>query len=406
MDKKKIILLHHVSDQGGGTKSLIDVALMLRDKYDVVLCLPKGSDTTIGFAAEYGISCHELRTPVPTCNVFSGGPSILSRNFLKGIFRFSRINDLVGELMSLKPDVLILNSLVTSLIAKRIPSTVVVICFIRETLVQSPLMRLFRQTFEKRIDGVAYIAEHEKRVFNIKKPYQAVLPDTVEPKSISLVSKEEARNICGLKQDLYYVLYMGGSAKLKGFDTILEAAIHTDDNVCVVILGNISLGRFTLKNVLLHLYNPGYVRYLLRVRKFMALLRDDPRVLFLGYRSDISTLMCSCDVIAFPSSEPHQPRPCIEAGVYGKPVILSDFEATREFFVDGYNALVFKPNNGKELAAKIIMLIQDEELADRLGDHNRLMSKEKHDYETIQKDTLTFIEDTISSKMKASHEQG
>ena len=398
MDKKRIILLHHVPDQGGGTKSLIDIALMLREEYDVVLCLPRGSYTTIQYAAEYGITCHELRTPIPTCNIFSGSPGLLSRNFIKGIINFRKINALVDELIDLKPDVLILNSFVTSLIARKIPNTVGVICFIRETLVWSPLMGFFRRTFENHIDGVAYIAEHEKEFFNLEKPLQVVIPDTLEPKSVEFFPKDEARSLSGLEQERYYALYMGGSARIKGFDTILQASSLLPQSACVLLLGDISTNRFTNKNIILHLYNPGYVRYLLRAKKYMSILKDDPRIQLLGYRSDISVLMCASDVIVFPSSKAHQPRPCIEAGVYGKPVILSDFEATKEFFIEGYNALVFKPNDGADLADKITMLMHDSELSDELGDHNQLMSAHRHDFYSIQRDTLNFIKDIVRKR--------
>lgn len=395
MQKKRIILLHHVPEQGGGTKSLIDIAVMLQDEYDVVLCLPKGSGTTVNYASQFGIVCTELKTPIPTINAFSGGPSIISRAFIRGLLNYRKVDSLVEELMSLNPDVIIMNSLVTSIIAKKIPPSVKIICFIRETLIRSPFTVLLRSIFNKHIDGVAYIAEHEKRVFNLKNPLQVIIPDVVKPDTVKQYGKSEARVCCKLDQDRFYVLYMGGSAKLKGFDTILSAATNMDSRACVLILGNIDTGRFTIKNAIMHLHNPGYVGFLLRVKKNLKRLENDPRICMLGYRSDISALMCASDVIVFPSSKPHQPRPCIEAGIYGKPVILSDFEATREYFMDGYNALVFSPNDGADLAEKITMLMHDPALSDELGEHNRLMSAAKHDYYSIQGKTLGFIKEIV-----------
>ena len=46
---------------------------------------------------------------------------------------------------------------------------------------------------------------------------------------------------------------MGGGARLKGIDTILKAVTYLDDNYCVLIVGNIKLSYFSVKNILMHL---------------------------------------------------------------------------------------------------------------------------------------------------------
>lgn len=396
MSRQHIVLLHHVSDQGGGTKSLIDIAVMLKDKYKVTICLPKGSGETIGIAKKFDITCYEMLSKIPALNVFSGGPAFFSKSFITGLIKFKHIEALSNELMKLEPQILIFNSIVTSLIARKIPDTVRKICFIRETLVPSVFNRLLKGTFENYIDGVAYIAEHEKRVFNLKKPIQVVIPDTLDPSSIECFSQEEAVSFFAFDSSKFYILYMGGSARLKGFDTMLDTMSHLNDNYCAIIVGNIQYKFFTWKNILLHIYNIRYALFLVRCKRLLKKLREDSRVKFLGYQKEISKIMCASDVIVFPSSKPHQPRPCIEAGMYSKPVILSDFEATSEFFVDGYNALVFKPKNGKDMADKIEMLNNNIELRKQIGENNYEMSYKKHNFVTIQEETLEFINKIVS----------
>ena len=39
---KTVVIVHHTGEWGGGTKSLIDLCEMLRDDYNVIVCIPKG----------------------------------------------------------------------------------------------------------------------------------------------------------------------------------------------------------------------------------------------------------------------------------------------------------------------------------------------------------------------------
>lgn len=388
--RKRIILLHHVKAQGGGTKSLIDIAYMLKKDFDVLLCLPKGSYETVKFASKYNISCHEMQCQIPTLNVFSGGPKVLSKNFISGIIPFIGINKCVKELLDLEPDVVVFNSIVTSIIASRIPGDIKKICFIRETFIHSPFNTLYRYVFENYIDGVAYIANHEKIFFKIKKPKQIIIPDTLEPSTIKYYEDDDL-NKNEYNKSCFKILYMGGSAFLKGFDVVLNAMTYLNSNFKLMIVGYVKKEMFTIRNIIKHFYNIEYTHYLLKTRKLIKQLEGNANIQFLGYQDDISKLMCTCDVVVFPSNKPHQPRPCIEAGMYKKTVILSDFEATKEFFINNYNALTFIPGSGKDLANKIIFLQSHSDIKKQLELNNYKMSMEEHNFELIQEKTLSFI---------------
>lgn len=395
LEKKHVILLHHTSAQGGGTKSLIDIAIMLKDEYKVTVCIPSGSKETIELANRYLIDCYEIKTRIPTLNVFSGSAGVFSGSFVKGILGFLYIDSCVNELLSLNPDVVILNSLVTSIIARRIPKNIKVICFIRETFEKSIFDKYIKNTFEHYIDGVAYIAEHEKNYLQIKLPKQVVIPDTLEPSSIRILDQNEAIKSLGLRENNYHILFMGGGSRLKGFDIVLESVKYLSCDFRVLIVGNINYELYSISNMLKHFYNFKYLTYLIRTRRLLKTLNNDCRLVLMGYQTDISKLMSACDVVVFPSLKPHQPRPCIEAGMYHKPVVLSDFEATKEYFINKYNALTFEPCSGKDLAKKLYMLKSDSDIRKMIGENNYLMSSKMHNYDEIQKKTNSFINEVI-----------
>ena len=394
MSREHIVILHHTSEQGGGIKSAVDLAVMLSEEYKVTICFPKGSTESVRFVNDYEINCYEMENPIPTLNVYSGAPGIISRRFIKGLCNYIWVDKVAEELLKLKPSVLIFNSIVTSFVAKKIPDYVKTICFIRETFVDSIFNNYFKMLLSKYFDGVAYIANHEKEYLNIKGVKQEIIPDTLEPQSYVMIDRKEARIKCDLEQDVFYILYMGGSSIIKGFDVMLEATRFLGNKTCVLVLGKVDWKRFSVRNILFHLHNIKATKYYIRTRRLLTRLKSDSRIKYLGYRSDISNIMCACDVVV-PSNMPHQPRPCIEAGMYKKPVIISDYKATSEYFIDNYNALTFIPRNGKDLANKIQIIKNDNNLKNTIAENNYKMSIKKHNYYKIQRLVRSFVKEIV-----------
>ena len=97
----------------------------------------------------------------------------------------------------------------------------------------------------------------------------------------------------------------------------------------------------------------------------------------------------------FPSTSVHQPRPCIEAGAYGKSVVISDYNETGEYFKDGFNAIVFAPGNSKELVEKIKKLYNNRDLLKELGEHNRIMTETKHNFYSCKDIITTHIQKNV-----------
>ena len=66
---------------------------------------------------DFGIDYYRMRVKIPTLNIYSGASNIFSTSFLKGIIHIFNIDNIAEELIALGPDIIIFNSIVTSLIA-------------------------------------------------------------------------------------------------------------------------------------------------------------------------------------------------------------------------------------------------------------------------------------------------
>lgn len=390
--RKTVLILHHVSGLGGGTNSLIDMALMLKDKYRAIICVPDGSEEMCKLAEKFEIEAYEVKTPIPSFNLYSGMPGYFNRYFWSRILRFRKNKQLVAELMQLHPNAVFFNTSVTALIAKDLPQTVKKVCIVRETFIPSPLNRIIWNNFERRFDGVAYIAQHEMDYIHITRPLQIVVPDCLEPAAITIYDRAEMRREYGIPCDCFCALFMGGLDRIKGLDVMLKAAERLDESFKVIVAGKIDMRRFSWKFLVMHLYHFSLVRYLLSVRKRLKRLTKAGKVIQTGYILDIAPYMSMCDTVVFPSTAAHQPRPCIEAGNFERSCVLSDFDATKEFFKDGYNALTFQPGNDRDLAEKLRFLHENPEINVQLAANNRKMSRKKHDFAATQKKLAGFFE--------------
>jgi len=83
------------------------------------------------------------------------------------------------------------------------------------------------------------------------------------------------------------------------------------------------------------------------------------------------------DVFAFPSTYETQGIVALEAMASGMPVVAAKAKAIPEFVKDGENGYLFKPNDAKELAEKILMAIENKELGKKAFEYAKRYSIEK-----------------------------
>jgi glycosyltransferase involved in cell wall biosynthesis len=95
--------------------------------------------------------------------------------------------------------------------------------------------------------------------------------------------------------------------------------------------------------------------------------RDQERVVFTGYRSDVPALLHAFDVVVMPSHWEGFGMVAVEAMAAGRPLIATSASSLRELVTDDINGRVVPPRDPHALATGMIELAEDAELRDRLG---------------------------------------
>ncbi len=179
------------------------------------------------------------------------------------------------------------------------------------------------------------------------------------------------KELC-LARDTSLILFLGGSARVKGAEVLLRAIpsmLGGLQSVHLVVAGEIS-PEFRLQTM----------------EPSLAVFKD--RLHILGSRQDIPELLADTSVLIFPSIVPHFARPIIEAAAMAKPVIASDLDGVRELVIRNETGILVPPNDPAALARAVIELIQDPPRAYRLGQQGFVLAREKFD--AIQNAKATF----------------
>ena len=88
---------------------------------------------------------------------------------------------------------------------------------------------------------------------------------------------------------------------------------------------------------------------------------------WLGYRSDIADILAMTTIFCLPSYREGLPKSLLEAAACALPLVTTDTSGCREVVTDGENGLLVPVADAEALAKAIVRLLDDPELAGRLG---------------------------------------
>lgn len=369
----KIGIIHTAKSYGGSVISLIDMLEMLRPGHEVTVYMSAAADSrAVAAVTDKGarIVLYE-KEPVLFAH-YSGFDSVFRLGFWHGLFYWTHSRYWTELLTGNREEAVFLNSSVLTLFGVMLKrrTRLKTVCYNRETH-NTLLLGLPDRCMQKllsRQDAVIFLSRSEQKHFRL--PNRSwVLADVLNPVQFPPgIEKAEARRTLGLAQNRFYILFMGGFSKLKGTLTLLEAMarLRTKD-ASLLLLGDPESG------------DQGYAG------RCLEAIREAGNVELVGLRRDVPLYYCAADVLVFPSARDHQARPILEAGYYGVPAVISDFEGTREFLRDRYNGRCFPPGDASALAQILDELCENGAEREELGRHNRIMTEKLHSMEQGKK---------------------
>lgn len=218
--------------------------------------------------------------------------------------------------------------------------------------------KILKSIIEKNCDSIINISYDNYNRLGLEKNSSVVYNFITIPSSIRQSIETEKQS--------YKVLYLGGMAKIKGFETVVSCLAYLNKGITVQFAGNyMNLGSSeSFKKSLIKIAK--HLMYYKKYKMLKNLLKAE-NAEFLGLLKDPLDYIDKCDVLITPFSITHFSRPAIEAMAYAKPVIGTDVEGMDEIIDHNINGLIVEKNNPKVLAHAINYLAENPNHAKSMG---------------------------------------
>lgn len=129
----------------------------------------------------------------------------------------------------------------------------------------------------------------------------------------------------------------------------------------------INIAKQKIPNIKLLVVGGGDNKYKDYLQNIVTSLKLDNRVLFLGFRNDVSLIIKKSNVILTTSLMEPFGNVTLEAMQYGVPIIGVNTGGTKEIITDGIDGFLVSPHSPEMIAEKLILLYENPEIANKLA---------------------------------------
>jgi glycosyltransferase involved in cell wall biosynthesis len=104
---------------------------------------------------------------------------------------------------------------------------------------------------------------------------------------------------------------------------------------------------------------------------------------YYGYAEDVRPYLEACTLFVLPSYHEGNGRSIVEAEAVGRPIITTTAPGCCETVIDGFNGFLVPPRDGKALADKIILILENRILKMNMAQYSYQLCCEKYDVRMI-----------------------
>jgi glycosyltransferase involved in cell wall biosynthesis len=161
-----------------------------------------------------------------------------------------------------------------------------------------------------------------------------------------------------VKKDDILVVVVGRVVYDKGHSYIIEAIRKvTDDRIRFVIAGDGD--------------------YLINYTEQLSEYINNGKVILLGGRSDIPSILKGCDIFLFASLHENLSMALLEASMMRCPIISTNVDGNPEIIKNNMNGLLIPPHDSQSIAEAVLLLSQDAKQRRRLSDEALKVTESK-----------------------------
>lgn len=209
----------------------------------------------------------------------------------------------------------------------------------------------------KNADAVIALTEDMKKA--IKKIYNRdvlVIPNGIDLEKFEDLSRVTFRKRWKIEDEEKILTFVGTLRPIKGVEYLIRAMKiirQKNADARLMLVGN-GEEREKLEKLVKELILEEYVRFIGKVQN-----------------EEVPEYMAASDIFILPSLSEGFPVTVLEAMASGLPIIVTRVRGLQEIIKDGENGFLVEPKNPEQIAEKVLMLLEDDELRERISKNNK-----------------------------------
>ena len=187
-----------------------------------------------------------------------------------------------------------------------------------------------------------------------------VIPNGIDLERFKNLSRGISREKLKVKEEGKLILFVGGLKHIKGLDYLLRAMRIIQE-----------------RNLKTNLFLIGKGREREKLEELSVELDLNKHIQFLGEVANekIPEYMAAADVFVLPSLSEGFPNVVLEAMAAGLPIVATRIGGLHEIVKDGQNGFLVEPRNPRQIADRVRLLLEDDELRERMSRDNKDRAK-------------------------------
>lgn len=164
------------------------------------------------------------------------------------------------------------------------------------------------------------------------------------------------RNKLKIKENDFVFIFVGRLVKDKGINELAEAFVKlqsTNNNIKLLLVGNFENNLDPL------------------LPKTYEILNNNKSIISVGFQFDVRPYFAIANSLVFPSYREGFPNVVLQAGAMSLPSIVTNINGCNEIIINQINGIIIEPRNENELLNAMIILVNDKNLTNELGQNAR-----------------------------------
>lgn len=279
----------------------------------------------------------------------------------------------------IQPDIVVANTARALIVAALARVDYKLIFYVREEYVPKWLLK----TLGFRVDKFLMVSQFLNQRYQLKNQKTEVvyLGSDLEKqiKKVRAAKVKNYRQSFGIKDSDFVVGFVGRLVVGKGPHILVKAiAAIPDSTIKLIIFGTGKGQEGDIEN---------------KLRQQVRRLSLESKIYFAGFVSDRGLIYKTLDIFVLPTCDSEAfATGVIEAAFAKLPIVATNIGGTPEFIKDGYNGLLVRPGNTRDLKRALVRLIEDKKLGRKLGKQAYL-------------DAQSFTEEKLAKKLEKIYKQ-